>query len=360
MNWFHASALVFGILTFTGCGEKPPARPSPEKKASAPALPAVVREIQNSMVPLWPKVAEAHAAGPKAMDTLYRSFEGNGAVDADGRWNAIVMVQWFSRTSDHLRMPGEKESILEKLREWRELSPGMAAPHVAEAQLWMGLGWDIRGGDWGSKVAEEKMRAFHEHLAKAAAALGAVEEKNRDAAYHYTLLELARPAGLAAEEFDKAAREAVRLFPTCPHIGGSICHYLAPRWHGRPGEWEPYLRELARGAAGQDAAFFYSLAVIECYKTAFQYRGMAPEMMDGVTFDLPLLAEGLDRVASTYPQSTIYASGEACLRAFAFNDPRASRTALARAGGVVDLRFWNQRAMYDEIATWTAHRLGEK
>jgi hypothetical protein len=231
---------------------------------------------------------------------------------------------------------------------------------VAKAQFWMGLGWDIRGGDWGANVPDEKMRAFHEHLEKAAEALTGVEENARDVAYHYTVLELARPIGMVRADFDQAAAEAVRLFPRCPHIGGSIFHYLTPRWQGTKGEWEPYLRALAHGSAGKEADLFYSLAIIEGYKISFQFEGMPAEMVEGATFENPLLAKGLDRIAAEFPQSTFYASGEACLRAFALNDPRAARTALARANGVVDLRFWNARAMYDEIATWTARRLGGK
>ncbi len=360
MNWSHAPAFLFTLIAFSSCGEKAATRPTAQSKPSTPSLPPVVQEIPDSLVPLWPQVADAFSAGPEALDTLYRSFEGDGAVDADGRWNAIVMVEWFNRASEHFPMPAGKENVLAKLRQWQTLAPDRAGPRVAEAQLWIGLGWDIRGNDWGPKVAKEKMKAFQEHIVMAAEALAAVAEKNRDVAYYYTLLELARPGSLAREEFDKAAREAVRLFPTCPHIGGSIFHYLAPRWHGRPGEWEPYLRDIAREAAGPDAAFFYSLAVIEGYKIAFHYNGMAAEMIEGATFENQLLVGGLDRIAATFPKSTLYASGEACLRAFALNDPRASRRALARAGGVVDLRFWNQRAMYDEIATWTARRLGEK
>ena len=87
------------MLGFSACGKKTGPTAGTASPVPVPPLPEVVREIPPTAISAWPRVAEAYAKGPEALEALSRQFESSEPVDKDGRWNMILMAEWFGEAS---------------------------------------------------------------------------------------------------------------------------------------------------------------------------------------------------------------------------------------------------------------------
>lgn len=216
------------------------------------------------------------------------------------------------------------ESLEEHLLHWVKAKPKSSLALTALASCSASKGWKARGTGFAYTVGEEQRKKFSLQLSeslamlKEARKLGPVDE-------HWYGLKL--DAALNGDkmtklQFDAIFDEGIKQFPLSQELYYEKSHYLQPRWHGAPGEFEKWLNSACDKIGGAAGDKMYARIVWQMDST-FMYPDLFPSL-PGLSWER--VKRGMNLLKKEYPNSMALRAELAKL-ADENNDPAATNSA---------------------------------
>jgi hypothetical protein len=164
----------------------------------------------------------------------YKSVFGSKSVSA--------LFQALSDAGDEAP-ESEWVSLQGRLEKWSNDNPDNAVAKITLATFWLNYAWYARGSGWASSVGDEGWKKFHERVLLAAKLLLKTPQDHPE---WFRAMLTAMLAGITDRSMvDQVFQRGETMFPTYYPIYSAMRHYLMPRWHGSPGEWEGFAKAMA-------------------------------------------------------------------------------------------------------------------
>lgn len=181
--------------------------------------------------------------------------------------------------------------------EWRRVRPKSVHARITLAGRWSDYAWKARGDGFAGEVDPRAWPVFQKRLDTA---WGIINEPlppgMKDSPERHCLrLGIATSRSMDRKEFEAIFNEAVRLYPDYINIYFKKVNYLTPKWHGKPGDWQRFLADVARKNPKGVGATIYARTV--------DY--MEDEVKDFKTDSLSweTTKSGFKQIMQHYPQS---------------------------------------------------------
>jgi hypothetical protein len=168
---------------------------------------------------------------------FYNALQGPGSrTSTDDVWNAHVA----------------------RLERWIAVSPNSSAPRVALAGAYLRFAWKARGNGPGETVTSEGWDHFEERVWKARKTLDDAKSISAANPQWYVEMEtVALAQGWTRETTDKLVQEASNVEPDYFYFYNKHANYLLPKWYGKPGDSEDFLKSTADRIGGDQGDFIY-------------------------------------------------------------------------------------------------------
>lgn len=173
-----------------------------------------------------------------------------------------------------LRDPGSRTATdevwnahIQRLERWIAASPDSAAPRIALAGTYIGFAWKARGGGPGDTVTSEGLKLFYERVQKARDTLDEAKSISAiDAQWFVEMETVAMAQGWDRDKTKKLVQEAGSVEPGYFYTYDQYVSYLLPRWYGKPGEAEDFLKSISDriGGAEGDSIYFQIATNFNC------------------------------------------------------------------------------------------------
>ncbi len=192
---------------------------------------------------------------------------------------------------------GEYETLAPLLEEWIKTYPNSVTPRVAKADSLVNHAWEVRGSDWAAEVKPEAWPVFEERLQQANAVIEEArglpgQDPALDSVLQTVYLGLGGEFGRS--QYEELFAKATTAFPGYYGYYFSKAHYLLPRWHGEPGEWEAFAAEAADASPEGDALYTrIAWANSRFYDNIFQETSVS----------WPRMKKGFEQILKAYPDS---------------------------------------------------------
>ncbi|HJS73842.1 MAG TPA: DUF4034 domain-containing protein [Vicinamibacteria bacterium] len=343
-----ASTLVGGWLS--ACGQ--PSAPLEQIKYPEPAITERITFANDVLTRVL-------ARDYLSLDTLARELRSGKARFPGGEWK----LRWFyvafsqlgaSRSWYPVPLLGEStdwNEVRSRLEEWRDQMPESITPRVALAQYWIAYAWEARGTAFANKVRDEQWALFEERLnesAKVLAEARRLEEKCPE--WWFAAQRIALGQGWERRRVSKLMEEAVTFEPEYYTFYSALAYHFAPRWHGRPGDWN---KEISRwierlGAPNGDVVYARVL-------WALRDLGLTDEVFERKEVDWDRAVRGFVALRRQHPDSLEVVSMFAFLSGTA-RDRAQARALMASIGNRMDRGVWRNQKQFDSYRIWVPSR----
>ena len=146
-----------------------------------------------------------------------------------------------------------------KLEEWLSEIPDSLTARIVLSDWYVSYGWKARGSGEADTVTPEGWRLLRERVAEAERVLkGVPPEKIDDPEYYNRWLWVGIGGGLSVDEMNRYFDKGVELAKDYYGLYKTKAYYLLPRWYGREGDWEQFLKESADAFPVEKGDVFYA------------------------------------------------------------------------------------------------------
>ena len=228
---------------------------------------------------------------------------------------------------------------IERLERWIAASPNSSAPRIALAGTYVVFAWKARGNGPGSTVTSEGQKLFYERVQKARDTLDEAKSISAiDAQWFVEMETIGLAQGWDRDKMEKLVQDAGSVEPEYFYTYDQYVYYLLPRWYGKPGEAEEFLKSVSDqigGAEGDSIYFQIAMDLNCCRPTAW---------MPNVSWD---------RVKQGFAATEkLYGITNQQLNAFAFmavrqGDSETAEQLFARIGDNWDQDVWGGKPRFD-------------
>ncbi|WAC21326.1 DUF4034 domain-containing protein [Luteolibacter sp. SL250] len=303
---------------------------------------------------------KACAAGPAALEELIKKIRSESPLDQHGNSNAARFFSWFNVKETNLYTAELRLAHADLLERWRKEYPASPDAQLASARYWISRAWDARGTTYANEVGENQWKGFAEGLAQARKHLTAAKELQRtDPAWTDVALDLLLGEGDPNDEFEDITDVMFSHFPECPQTLGGALYSFRPKWGGKAGAWEPWVREKTKALPEDVRARTYAQAVIMDAGYAFFSKENEKEIFGGKKPDMDLLWKGIASLREKHPDSIRYPSAEAMFHCKYSGKAALALKEIKKLDGKVDLRVWYRYDYYERCTNWLAWKLME-
>ncbi|MCA9392659.1 MAG: ankyrin repeat domain-containing protein [Candidatus Omnitrophica bacterium] len=137
----------------------------------------------------------------------------------------------------------ETPKFLAALEEWKTQYPDSVLPELVKIEALISLAWSYRGGDYANSVTKGSFQRFHEKLTEAERLVQRVLQHHPDnvdvyARWILIAMSLSHDDTTTRSIFDKGQK----VDPHYPRLYRQMAVTLLPRWGGRPGALEHFMR----------------------------------------------------------------------------------------------------------------------
>lgn len=305
-------------------------------------------------------MGKACAAGPAALEELIRKIRTEEPWDVHGNSNTIRFFSWFDVKETALDSAERRRAYTALLERWRKEFPESLDARLASARHWMGRAWAARGTTYARDVQDIQWQGFHEGLEESKKHLMAAKElQQTDPAWTDVALDLLRGDGDPDNEFEAVTDVMFSRFPECPQTLGAALYSFRPRWGGKAGAWEPWVREKTKALPEDVRARTYAQAVIIDAAYAFSDKENEKEIFGGRKPDMALLWKGVGLLRQKHPGSIRYTSAEVIFHCKYSGKADLALKEIKKLDGKVDLRVWYSYEYYERCTNWLAWKLME-
>lgn len=227
--------------------------PAPTAEAAKPAMTYATLKKQVTELK-----AKNDFAGLEALikevrthrETLYGEFSPISTF-----YNAVVV----DKKDDEKRWAANKEF----LDAWQAAFPESAAVKTALIKYWCGYAWKARGSGWASTVTKDGWAKMGARLAEARKIYDAAEAKGGvdDVYFYWKSLTIALGQGWSFDEVINCMLKGRKIEPNYLGLYTSTAYYLAPKWHGEPGDVEKFAALASGLFQGEDADYIYARTI---------------------------------------------------------------------------------------------------
>lgn len=240
-----------------------------------------------------------------------------------------VFYEAIGRAREH-RLPVPMEAV----RAWHEVSQAPVAD-VFLARALIVAAWDARGSGWAHQVIPEGREAFLAHLREARQVLQGYFEEADSAAARTLSIIVAMGLGEPFSGVEKDFRRGLELAPQDLALHSALAEYLAPRWHGEPGQLEAF-------AAGFSDETYALLAL----------RVPHGERGEGLAdWDIARVQAGLASLDRRYPQSRHFGN-QILVLSWRLQDRAAAARAAQGIDGHWDQDVFRNEKLFKETVAW--------
>jgi hypothetical protein len=176
------------------------------------------------------------------------------------------------------------------------VAPDSVAARVAKAMALTRYAWFARGSGYSNTVTKEGWQMFAQRIADSRSVLESCRNSAASCPHWFAaMLLIAR-----AQNWDKPKaialfEESRRTVPFYHPIYHEMVRYLLPKWHGKYGEWQSFIRQAYQATGGTEGEFLYAcLAWRADYEGQELFLGPAP-------VDWPLMRSGFAELVRRYP-----------------------------------------------------------
>jgi hypothetical protein len=301
---------------------------------------------------------KACAAGPAALEELIGKIRSENPVDQHGNSNTVRFFSWFDVKESNLHTAELRQTYAVLLERWQKEYPASPDARLASAAYWIGRAWDARGTTYANEVEAIQWKGFSEGLAQARTHLMAAKELQQvDPAWTDLALPLLMGEGDRNDEFGDITDVMFSRFPECPQTLSAALYSFRPKWGGKAGAWEPWVREKTKALPEDVRARTYAQAVIIDAAYAFSDKENEKEIFGGRKPDMALLWKGLGLLREKYPDSIRYTSAEVIFHCKYSGKADLALKEIKKLDGKVDLRVWYSYEYYERCTNWLAWKL---
>jgi hypothetical protein len=199
----------------------------------------------------------------------------------------------------------EWDLLFKALDGWVNAYPESPYSRLARARAFSSYAWAARGGGFAYTVTPEGWRLMRERLAAAREDLQAAQTRHGDDQPEFwsNTLRIARGLQNSSEDTLKLAQQAVGKFPEEPSLYAATCVYLLPRWHGRDGQWQKWLKEQAEGLDQKENSMpskIYAQVIWRVLRAIYDKDG---PFFQNSHLSWPKTQEGIRQLIEQYPES---------------------------------------------------------
>ncbi|MCA9404036.1 MAG: ankyrin repeat domain-containing protein [Candidatus Omnitrophica bacterium] len=241
----------------------------------------------------------------------------------------------------------EKKQFLESLDKWKTEYPDSALPDLVKIDAMIILAWSYRGGDYASSVTKGSFERFHETLKEAEDNIQRVLLRHPDIVDTYAQW-LVIAMGLSYDDattrsiFDKGKK----VDPHYPQLYRNMATTLLPRWGGRPGDLERFMREATADLDEQNRKLMAAHILIN----VMNYVGLT-DYLKKFDFSREETLQYLDYYVSEAPYK-YKAANKLGWFAYHHRDKRRARKAFELIGDKPVFKTWDEAETFLAAREW--------
>lgn len=319
--------------------------------------------IPREMIPVIEKAAEQ---GPKGLEELIRHLRSEDPKDRDGKYNSSHFFFWFNQdptSSRTVRIFLMKKKLTE---DWIAEFPDSPFAKLAAACAWVDWAWDARSAQYASKVDEIQWHGFKQRLKVARKYLMECRElQETEPEWSRVAFTVMLGEGADEKEFEETAAVLFERFPDSDSAIAAATMHFRPKWGGRPGTWEPWLKRHLSGLPADQAAKAYARTMNNNAGFISAYKEDAEELLGDKKPDVVLWLKGLELLKQELPESTWVAAGEAIVHSHFTENADLALAAFKRMKGTIDYDVWSRgtfgsgKEYFDRCSRWVTWKKWE-
>lgn len=292
---------------------------------------------------------DAAGQGPEALEKFIQELRTPERLrDKDGLYQSVKFFDWFGEKTMTLADEKKRISKEELLKKWSLDYPASPFAKLAWAEYWVTHAWNARSGEVRSQVSAMQFRAFEKRLETARNYLMECRElQESEPAWSVTALTIMLGEGADRNEFNEVSELVFRKFPECEAAIGATMQILQPKWGGKSGEWEPWLRKRLENLPAEDRNIAYANAIITVIGYARSSQDGYQSVLGGKAPDKAMLLEGLRLLVKKFPDSPRFANAQAMIYSNYTDDDEGTAKAIERMNGTIDMRVWYSYSRYE-------------
>ena len=265
---------------------------------------------------------------------------------AGGVWKLYIFYETFGQsvfpnTPDALWLNG-----LQSLQKWMRSHPESITAPIAMAETLIAYAYHARGQGFADTVTDNGWKLLHDRCQMALAVLDqAAQLPTRDPYWYQEMLALANLEGFDKEKTRTLLNEAVAFEPGFYHYYRQYASYLLPKWYGKEGEAEAFVKETSQRVGGEQGAFLYFelSSVLNCQ------CGFNEDHLGNLSWQK--IKEGYAIMERLYGSSKVKRNRFAYMARLA-EDKIVARQAFDSIGDDWDNTVWKNRKLFDETKAW--------
>lgn len=232
------------------------------------------------------------------LEKMADSFRKSRSHFPDGVWKIQIFYTGFDLSGRYPDWVFPKYISLAE--EWQKSYPKSVTAQRVLAKVWFDYAWKARGSDYASDVKKDAWPLVEQRLEKAWRILNQPLAKGVDDCpeRHNLQLRMAVALGSDRDTFESLFQEALREDPGYYHHYAVKADYLNPKWHGKEGEWQQFITNVADRNPQYNGATIYTRTVWSVYIrkdwTDFNKRS-------GVSWDR--MKAGFEQINRKFPNS---------------------------------------------------------
>ena len=321
-------------------------------KPEVVGLPPVTKRIYERPAELTARIEKAAEEGPRALEELIQNLRSQDPIDKDGVHPSIYFFDWFGEGFREVAEYREAERKAKLLEAWKLEFPASPFARLASAYHGIDLAWDARSSSYGYKVSDVRWEEFRNRLKNVREDLEASREL-QESEPAWSVVATTYCLGASDDEwFAELSKEFFRHFPECDRFLDVAESHFMPKWGGKPGSWEPWLREMLKDQPEDVRAAAYARGVMTFIGYIEYERDNKEEMLGTTKLDMKLIKDGFRELRKKYPDSNRIDNMEALWACYLTDDYQVGYDALKRMNGTLDMNVWFRYDVYDRAVRW--------
>jgi parallel beta-helix repeat protein len=245
--------------------------------------------------------------------------------------------------------PSREKEVFGILDEWIKEKPQSITPRIVKAKAYVDFAWHARGGEWARDVPDYAWKIFDEKLQKAWAVLTEAEKlEEKDPELYRLFLQAGMGLGKSDEEMNLLFEKGIAVGKWYFLLYFQRAIDLLPRWGGKPGELEAFVRRSAELNEGREGEILYAKLAGE---VATMYRNLGPDSFKELGFSYPRAKQGHIYILEKYPEESYYLNTY-CLLASIYEDKETAKGLFEKIGDNWDRNIWKKEEYFRTYQAW--------
>lgn len=237
-----------------------------------------------------------------------------------------------------------------KMERWSQAFPKSVFPRVVRAKLLTSYAWEARGSGYADTVTQEGWRLFEERLRQAHDILVEAEKLGgSDPELYSAWMTVALGLGWPKPKLDELFNKGIALDLNYMQLYYNKAYYLLPRWHGEPGDWEAFAKEVGDKRGGEDGDHLYMLIA---RRHAWTEKD---DFFKNTKFSYARMKRGFEARAKLRPNSNLDRNWY-CYFACLAKDKTTARALFDQIGSSWDRSVWSNEGRFRQWQQWASPR----